>query len=217
MSEDYEGRPDFIPHTIRTTRPPPAVLHACQESCKEGLKYHTLEFGTTLSKPICTVTTPAKIYVNWAVDRLCVMNPDDLDGYNGWEIPPSRLKEFHSIIVEKGLKYLAINVCDEDEVNDQLDDDEPIQCPWFYQVVPQKGDIQELLLFDDEPWKSWGTVDFNDSIVFKRITKAISRKHWKLLTSSEGFKEHFFSSSDFDDETEERSNSINVVLGKLKH
>ncbi|CZR60129.1 uncharacterized protein PAC_10024 [Phialocephala subalpina] len=49
-----------------------AVLHASQESRQVGLKHYSLEFGTKFESKLgsmtLTLTSPAKIYVNWNCD-----------------------------------------------------------------------------------------------------------------------------------------------------
>jgi len=218
MSDDFDcGEPDFVPHVIFTTRPPPAILHTCQESRTEGLKYYTLEFGTTLSRRLCTVTTPAKIYVNWAVDRLCLMQPVSLnDFHTELETSPSRVEELFGIMAEKGLKYLAVNVCCSDEVSTFTPSGYPMEYPIYCELLPQKGSVQELILFDDQRWEKWGTVELDNPVVFKRVGNVWAEENCSLLTAMQDVRYYFFHSplGHFDDKTLKWFRSIKIKLRK---
>jgi hypothetical protein len=71
-----------MPFAYKTHQKNPAVLEACQESRKVGNRHYELSFGTTFeandnhfgSQPgvEITIKTPARIYVNWQVDIICL-------------------------------------------------------------------------------------------------------------------------------------------------
>ena len=85
--------------------PHPAILHVCRESREEGLKYYQLEFGTSHHFPLITVSTPPRVYVNFACDRLCLLEPE----YFGSELE-DRFQGFVQICRKHGASSLAINV-----------------------------------------------------------------------------------------------------------
>ena len=54
------------PHRrFKSNRRPPALLHVCQESRREGLKTYQLSFSAT--------TDPARIYFSYDLDILCIL------------------------------------------------------------------------------------------------------------------------------------------------
>lgn len=66
-------------YRIVSRSPPPTVLQTCQESLYECRKFFSLEFGVLKYSPSTTnqhttVVSPAKVYVQWKVDRLCLIN-----------------------------------------------------------------------------------------------------------------------------------------------
>jgi hypothetical protein len=83
----------------------PTVLHVSRESREEGLKHYTLEFGTTHNFPIIDISTPPRIYVNFACDRLCLLKPEcfgsDLE---------DRFQRFVQICRQRGARLLAVNI-----------------------------------------------------------------------------------------------------------
>ena len=107
----------------------PAVLHVCQESREEALKHYKLEFGTSHHFSIINVSTPPRIYVNFACDRLCLLKPDcfgsDLE---------DRFERFVQICRQHGARSLAVNVAQDQH--------------WpFVDVATSWDALEELVLF----------------------------------------------------------------------
>jgi hypothetical protein len=55
----------------------PTILHASHESRTGGLKNYTLDFGVENAHPRFTVSRPARTYINWKADRVCVNETND--------------------------------------------------------------------------------------------------------------------------------------------
>lgn len=87
--------------------PPPALLHVNQESRSEGLKWYSLDFGTqpTLSDP--KYASPDHIYMNWEVDRVCVLNWGRLGVWHDYSA-----RDFQERCTRNKLRSLACNVAD---------------------------------------------------------------------------------------------------------
>jgi hypothetical protein len=78
------------PYYFASSSPPPAILHTTRESRTEGLKYYLLEFGTNHiggryfgRVPSVTITIPPAIYINWEIDRLCIMDKFGFESRTG--------------------------------------------------------------------------------------------------------------------------------------
>jgi 2EXR family len=107
----------------------PAVLHVCREAREEALKHYQLEFGTSYHFSLVDFSTPPRIYVNFACDRLCLLEPDcfgsDLE---------DRFQRFVQICRDRGACSLALNVA-----RDQH---------WpFVDVATSWNALEELVLF----------------------------------------------------------------------
>jgi hypothetical protein len=72
---DILDRPHYY---YMSTTLPPAILSICQESRQEGLAIYKLAFGTETHVRRHHHSSDAYIYINWSVDTLCLMNPDEL-------------------------------------------------------------------------------------------------------------------------------------------
>jgi hypothetical protein len=110
--------------------PPPAVLHVNQESRSEGLKWYSLEFSTqpTLSDP--KYASPDHIYINWQVDRICVLNWGRLRIWHGYST-----RDFQERCTRKKLRFLACNVADSTPFGR------------IREILPRGVELQELALF----------------------------------------------------------------------
>jgi hypothetical protein len=107
----------------------PSLLHACQEAREEGLKYYKLEYGTAHRFSFVNVSTPPRIYVNFACDRLCLLNADSLKSDL-----EDRFERFVEICRKHGARSLAINIA-----RDQH---------WpFVDVATSWNTLEELVLF----------------------------------------------------------------------
>jgi hypothetical protein len=58
--------------------PHPPILHTCHESRVEGFKHYTLDFGVEQKRswPLFTFSSPARVFVNWKVDGICILEGD---------------------------------------------------------------------------------------------------------------------------------------------
>ncbi|PMD31557.1 hypothetical protein L207DRAFT_537025 [Hyaloscypha variabilis F] len=89
----------------------PAVLHTCHESRVEGLKNYTLDFGVEdiSSFPSSTFKSQPRTYVNWKVDRLCLVAPADFADSKKY----GDLYEFVRLCRKKQPRFLAFNCYDD--------------------------------------------------------------------------------------------------------
>jgi hypothetical protein len=93
--------------------PPPAILHTCHESRREGLVTYRLQFdgqywsgGSGSHRRQFIFTTLPTVYINWASDTLCIMNPDGLRGGS----PNGIIKEIVRQCNSGRLQSLAFNM-----------------------------------------------------------------------------------------------------------
>jgi hypothetical protein len=129
--ESYKYFSQFCPH--------PAVMHTCKESREEGLKHYRLEFGTSHSFSIINISTPPRIYVNFACDRLCLLQPDCFGSDK-----EDRFYTFVSICQQNGARSLALNVAGDQH--------------WGYVGVSTSWDaLEEIILFGS-------SVEFEDVV-----------------------------------------------------
>ncbi|CZR55806.1 uncharacterized protein PAC_05694 [Phialocephala subalpina] len=93
----------------------PKVLQFCKESRPEGLRHYKLDFATSKSlkgssrlgkrRAALTVCSEAEIYINWKVDRVCVMESSNI-------YPPAR-DEIDSLLTlckKNNLQFMAFPV-----------------------------------------------------------------------------------------------------------
>jgi hypothetical protein len=83
--------------------PPPSILSVCQESRVEGLKHYKLDFATSFSFRDFTFSTTPRIYINFAVDRLCFM--ESFQGADMWDCA-----DLFNRCLTNGTRYMALNV-----------------------------------------------------------------------------------------------------------
>lgn len=116
----------FYPHVFQSNSRIPAILHTSAESREEGLKWYNLSFGTNHSFDRLVVQTPPRIYVNFRVDRLCLMEyldvlsekavVDDSDTLQQETEQPERVTWRDEFISEclkwrgNGPRYLALDI-----------------------------------------------------------------------------------------------------------
>jgi 2EXR family len=109
---------------------PPAVLHVNKESRSEGLKWYSLDFGTkpTSSDPI--YASPDHIYINWQVDRICVLNWGRLRQWHG-----DASQNFRERCTRNKLHFLACNLS------------EGLRYERIEEIIPRGLELEELALF----------------------------------------------------------------------
>jgi 2EXR family len=130
---DYDD--ELEPFSYESSDSPPPVLHTCQESRAEGLKYYSLEFGMEwkFRKSSLTVSIVPKTYINWQVDRLCF--PD----FAAFRDPEEdRFRHIFQLCKTKGLKYMAVNASDYPEQDES-----------FTAVCHLGMQLKELAIFSD--------------------------------------------------------------------
>ncbi|KUJ23911.1 uncharacterized protein LY89DRAFT_679191 [Mollisia scopiformis] len=211
-SDSSEDEERSVPHLLFTTQPPPSVLQACHESREEALKYYTFDFGTTYHDRDCTVTTQAKVYVNWAVDRICLMEPYELFQFSDDRQDPSkgRLVDLVNTLESKG-RYLAINVFTMGDIAYTTARGSYVEHPAFCETLPKMGGLQELILFNTYlcRHKLKGTIVF-DSISEESIDML------ELVGAEEEIDVYFLEHPDFNDKTKQWYESLNVDLRRFK-
>ncbi|KAE8447070.1 hypothetical protein EG329_011205 [Mollisiaceae sp. DMI_Dod_QoI] len=103
LKEYHEHHTQAWVSSFRSTCLPPAILHCCQGSRKEGLKHYKLNFGFCLKlQNGFNFTQEARIYINWRADTLCVMNP------NSYGLVSS--EKLCALVRDEGLQSIAVAV-----------------------------------------------------------------------------------------------------------
>lgn len=85
---------------------------------------------------------PPQIYINWEVDRICLLRPQDFREYDVYGTPEmDRHEHFKQKCLKMKLRYLAVNAV--------------VQDPELFldEVVPLHGSLEELVVFYDEDGK----------------------------------------------------------------
>lgn len=98
---------------VYTKSSPPSILHTCRDSRAESLRHYSLEFEYLGSSERRYPGFKHGIYINWDVDRICLLKPNRFYMADGpiAEVEASRgLKVLQDRLVNMGLKYLAIDV-----------------------------------------------------------------------------------------------------------
>jgi hypothetical protein len=115
----------FFSHALH-----PAVLHVSRESREEGMKHYQLEFGSSYTSSIINVSTPPRIYVNFACDRLCLLKPECLES----ELA-GQFYRFIEVCRKNKIRSLAVNVFEDQH--------------WpIVEFATLLNSLEELVLFD---------------------------------------------------------------------
>lgn len=103
-----EGREQWVSftHSYHTTSQPPSILQVSQEVRTEALRWYSLSFGTNLRHGNYTFTRPPKVYINWAVDCLCFLQPEFMCGKQEYWIETPLLE----VCQQNKLNTLALKV-----------------------------------------------------------------------------------------------------------
>jgi len=137
----------------------PTILHVSHESRTEGLKHYTLDFGIENAHPRFTVSCPARTYINWKADRVCVNETSGFRSEPGLNILPrtyftddnepsdfrsepdlNKLHHFIDLCKERGLQSIAINL--------QNDLEKALLIAMSEGITS----VREILLFNANPW-----------------------------------------------------------------
>jgi hypothetical protein len=128
----------------------PAILHACRESREVGLQYYHLDFGTFYENGTFRFETLPKIYINFAVDRVCELSGSDNNS-------PVICEYFISKCSNNGAQSVALRL------SSMLDgDSEPLL---GYQDRPLWGSstLEEVVLFvSREDLDMDGQIEFDE-------------------------------------------------------
>jgi 2EXR family len=147
LSCKRNGEGPAMPYYYVSSCPPPAILLVCKESRTEALKYYKLDFesedlwglsGTSNTPPVL-IATPPRIYINWQVDRICMMDPLRFEDWiEERDECTSRLPDFIALCIKIELKHFATNL-----------DTSDCETPDPFICVPLEAKLEELVLFND--------------------------------------------------------------------
>jgi len=101
-----------IPHRMFSRRRPPTILSVSREARQEALKHYILEFGATKDVGDYVITSKPRIYINPAVDTVCLPRPDTFllsTTLNTGIHDEGKVEDFVAMLGRMKLKSLAIN------------------------------------------------------------------------------------------------------------
>ena len=110
------ARSSSLPHGFTlfryvTTQPPPAILHVNKESRAIGLKYYSLEFGSSYEIPRhygLRVGSAPKTYINFRCDRICLVGGFDQHSFP-WVFDPRPTAQIDQRVIQFPMR-IALNV-----------------------------------------------------------------------------------------------------------
>lgn len=133
----------------------PTILQVCKESRTEALKHYKLDFGTSYTFRDFTFTTHPRIYFNFEVDRLCLM--ESFEGENS-----RACKNFFDRLLSNGTRYIALDV-------KRFQDDPKRECtyirPFLTRCMDRKTNhsIESIVLASPEYTREMrGVIEFKD-------------------------------------------------------
>jgi hypothetical protein len=94
-----------------TTQPPPAILHVNKESRAIGLKYYSLEFGSSYEIPKhygLRVRSAPKTYINFRCDRICLVGKFDQHSFP-WVFDPRPTAQIDQRVIQFPMR-IAMNI-----------------------------------------------------------------------------------------------------------
>jgi hypothetical protein len=143
-----------------STSPIPPVLHTSTEARTEALKHYKLDFGTSYKFRDFTFTTHPRIYFNFEVDRLCLM--ESFEGENS-----RACKNFFDRMLSNGTRYVALDV-------KRFQEDPKRECtyirPFLTRCMDQKTkhSIESIVLASPEYSREMrGLIEFKDCVELK--------------------------------------------------
>ncbi|KAF2416549.1 hypothetical protein EJ08DRAFT_708815 [Tothia fuscella] len=141
---------DFTLFRYVTTQPPPAILHVNKESRDIGLKYYSLEFGSSYEIPAhhgLRAESPAKTCVNFRSDRIYLTGKFDEHSFP-WVFNPGPTAQIDPRIIQFPLR-IAMNIATS-YVTFQEDEDNIIAaCSPYEEVLLYYLDYDDVLLLPD--------------------------------------------------------------------
>ncbi|PVH83950.1 hypothetical protein DL98DRAFT_652037 [Cadophora sp. DSE1049] len=169
----YESREkhDSLPATV----PSPEDLRSVRdvrllESRAEAMKYYALDFGITFKFqntradkrfPNMEITMPPQIYINWNVDGISIMRPEDFhpSPRTYAEVPRRQCGS---------QAYANLEVFSSDDGMYDSDEDDDTWPP-FTALILRGGHLEELALFSDDRWTGPSDFDMRSHSVPRRI------------------------------------------------
>lgn len=148
----FEGSNEQL-HCFRSNCPQPTVLAICQESRAEALRYYTVDFTAEVDSAVSikardrllSSVTRSDIYINWDVDRVCVMSLHCFILF--FATSTKRPQQVAQLFQSRKLRYLAINIG-----NHRFEGDAALT------LTPSDGSIEEVVFF---------SCTFNDAVRLK--------------------------------------------------
>jgi 2EXR family len=148
----------LVPHRMISRSPPPAILHVCRESREVALKHCILEFGAMRDVGDFVVSSRPQIYINPAVDAVCLPRPEtfllyttsntgDDDDHDTIHFDTKK-EDFRSRLEKLKLKSLAINVWNTKGETFRGNND--INVFSSGEILPHCDALEELILFSDD-------------------------------------------------------------------
>jgi hypothetical protein len=90
----------------RSKCPPPSLLHVNKEARMQALGHNQFDFGTQFTYRGSTWRTPPMIYINWNIDRVCIMDSTRIH-----TICPNGkcFEDLKLLLSSRNFRFLAIN------------------------------------------------------------------------------------------------------------
>lgn len=192
----------LIPHRMLSRRPPPAILHVCSESRQEALRHYILEFGAQKDAGSFVLTSKPRIYINPAVDTVCLPRPDAFLLYvtenTDDTVDSDRKKQdFVDKLEKMKLRSLAINLYNHRQTCWVEDDGTAVS--GIGDIIPTEGALTELILFSDPSCYTYGwgettSQSYSDLINFRDLCLVgleIDRPPRRLMEGSAALEAYF--------------------------
>lgn len=151
--------------TYRSRCCAPSILHVNHESRVEGLKYYSLDFGVVKSTKDYNFVSSPSIYLNWKVDRLCIMETD------GWD----HLQDLNQRLLDNSPKFLAINYSYRNDFYNRFHNGFPNGRILHHIVFP--AGLVEVTLFNSIlPVSITGGVDFKEVRFSREVLQLLGHR-----------------------------------------
>jgi hypothetical protein len=171
------------PFFYKSSCPPPAVLHVNQESRSEGLRHYKLDFRAKYEvhhdrfQPVTVIAQP-KIYFNWMVDRLCIVEPSLVVGMDPsfGKDSEERAEALGRLCEKRKLQYLGYNC-------------KSVNRRWriFAGIVDRAVWLKEIALFEETfpEDKCRFSLSFNKHICPQGDCRCVGMKWWRKTQAVE--------------------------------
>ncbi|KAF8855984.1 hypothetical protein BDZ45DRAFT_804489 [Acephala macrosclerotiorum] len=226
----YDYREALIPHYMFTRSPPPAILQICRESRNEALKHYTLDFAAERDEGAYVVSSKPRIYINWKVDTVCLLQPEDFHGVpsgleddQDYDDYDQNINAFVVRMEEMGLKSMAINILN--SYISTRENNRGIDIPYLRsaELLPIGGTtFEELILFSDTTYYRHDTMvgatfeDLSQEAIDAIVSKDPADLENMFLEGKKMFDAYFSWAINEDEEVRKKYESLNVRLCKVK-